>query len=419
MTASTDVTHAGRRVALTERSRGQLDHWSAFLADPDAALSVLDLRHAAADGWRQVVEDPSRALLTYLSAIATGEADPAVTGGLESVTVLILRTADRSEVADAAVEAVRGTVGAAALELGSRRIRVNTLVVTGAVPDEDVEAVLGYLSDRDDGGYTTGATIRLAEHAVGSLATAPVPGGRPLLITGAAGGIGRAAADLLVASGYPVVLTDLPSENLERAGRELRVPAIPANATDAAEVARLLRDPALADGLGGLLVLHGVGGSTGLDDFDQQVCDRSLVVNGTAVDTLIRAALPSLAAPATLVVLSSQAGLTAEAGNAAYCAAKFAVVGYLRGLTEPLAEQGIRVQVLCPGPVDTPLMRNAFAGLAAAAGVSVEQFTADRLGLIPLGGAGTPQQMAAAVSLLARLRSTGVVLAPTGGETLS
>ena len=238
---------------------------------------------------------------------------------------------------------------------------------------------------------------------------------------GGPGGLGRAAAERLSTEGRNVVITDLPGENLDQAGEELGVVAIGANLGSQADLSQLANDPQLED-LTCLLIHHGVGASSRLDShYDKVAGRRSIDINGTSVwatfsafENLLKAKKSS-----TVVMLSSVAGLAAEPGNGAYGAAKFAVVGYVEGNVERLRSSGIRLHALCPGPIDTPLMRSIFAGFARDLGVSAEQFTADRLGSIPLKMSGTPEHIGAAASFLASSSSTGLILAPTGGEVLT
>jgi NAD(P)-dependent dehydrogenase (short-subunit alcohol dehydrogenase family) len=158
-----------------------------------------------------------------------------------------------------------------------------------------------------------------------------------------------------------------------------------------------------------------------LAHMDPGVRDRSLRVNGTGVWNLITGLGGRLeqGEQGSVVVLSSQAGLYAEPGNGPYCAAKFAVVGLVRALAADAGNSALRVHALCPGPVDTPLMREAFAAMADAAGISAEEYMAQRLAGIPLGRVGTTGQIGAAARYLIELEASGVVLASTGGAVLT
>lgn len=381
----------------------------------DARVYILDCVDTAAHDWGGAVEAPSRALLGHLSRVAGGD-------DVRSVTVVVKTGGDQPVLATAAVEAVRGVVGAAALELGSVGVRVNAVVLDDTVSDADIVTTVGYLTDDVAAGYTTGATISL--HTPAYLRST-VPAGADAhgvaLVTGGAGGIGRAAAVSFQRAGHDVVLTDLPGDALDRAAEELGVPALPCDVAEPPALDRLAGEALLRDGVAVLVVHHGVPASTRLASLDSAVADRSLTVNGTAVASLVDRFTPllRLGDPGTVVALSSQAGLVAEPGNSAYCAAKFAVVGLVRAVAPQLAVEGVRIQAICPGAIDTPLLRRAFEGFAADLGISDEEFTAQRVAGMALGRIGRPAEIGASSLFLSRLQATGVVLAPTGGEVLT
>jgi len=388
-------------------SSAELD---ARLAGGGFETLALDLRaKSVGDAWTEAVEGTSRALLESLGALlATGSPTP--------VVVVVQTDAEPTPLARAGLAAVAGVAGTAALEASAGGQRVNTVIVGDATSDADLAAVLAYLGDDEAAGFTTGATV--------DLRTAPrpaSPGQAPVLITGAAGGLGLATARRLSAAGLPLILSDLPSPTLVRVADELGVAYLGCDVTSPADVAALAADPLVAQGISGLIVHHGVGGSGGLAAMPERVRDLSLSVNGTGVHNVVDALLPALhrAGRASIVVLASQAGLVAERGNAAYCAAKFAVVGYVQGLAEQLAASGISVHALCPGPVDTPLMRAAFTGMAESAGLTFDEYLRTRMKEVPLGRFGAPEHIGAATLLLNGLDATGVVLATTGGAVLT
>ncbi|ALJ21762.1 SDR family NAD(P)-dependent oxidoreductase [Microbacterium sp. No. 7] len=367
----------------------------------------VDAGGAGAAGWADDVQGPSAQVIDAVNAhVAATPAAPLV------VTVTV---AGAGRLEEALVQAVRGIVGTAALEISGAGGRASTVVASASTLSDDVRAVEEYLLDEARGGYTTGATIDLRGGPVEGRADDGA-----VLVTGAAGGLGFAAAEAIAGSGRRVVLTDRAGDALTSAGERLGMPTVACDLTRPEQLAALAASPEL-EGLDAVVVHHGVGASTRFGaDYDRAASDRSLVLNGTTVFDVVELLLPRLRPRGgTVVILSSQAGLTAEAGNGPYCAAKFAVMGYVTSLAQALAGDRIAVHGLCPGPVDTPLMRAAFAGFAIDLGEDPEEFTARRLAAIPLGRAGDPQQIGASTALLLRLHATGVVLAPTGGETLS
>jgi NAD(P)-dependent dehydrogenase (short-subunit alcohol dehydrogenase family) len=383
-----------------------------FRAEGKSAVVECDLSPAPGDLWVERVERPSKRILAEMVSLGSRE-------NLESVT-LSAYAGGTDELSSAAVAMVRGIAGTAALEFGPRNIRVNTVVHDAGSDQQDVAETLAYLSDAVAAGNTTGGTIDLRVKPGLSQLT-PSPRDGVVLVTGAAGGLGRAAVEAFIAAGREVVITDLPGAALERTAQELGVPAIGANLGDASEVERLAADPLLAR-IDTVAIHHGVGASTRLDEhYDERLAERSLVVNGTTVWRVLNAVLPAIDrnGGGTIIALSSQAGLVAEAGNASYSAAKFAVVGLVEGLTSQLAARGIRIHALCPGPIDTPLWKAAYEGFAKDLGVDPADFLAERLSTVPLRRIGEPSHIGAAALYLSRLNGTGVILAPNGGEVLT
>jgi NAD(P)-dependent dehydrogenase (short-subunit alcohol dehydrogenase family) len=192
--------------------------------------------------------------------------------------------------------------------------------------------------------------------------------------------------------------------------------------TDRAQVQAVAESDVVREGLQVLALHHGIDGSGALRDLDASRIRRIMAINGTAVATLIEAFLEPLrrGAPSAVVAVSSQAGIKAEPFNAAYCAAKFGVTGLVQGLARVLAPDGIHMHVLCPGCTDTPLLRAAFEGFARGSGKSPDFYRQERTAKIPMQRLGSPTEMGEATVYLAQLQNaTGLVLAPTGAETLT
>lgn len=367
---------------------------------------TLDLS-AGASGhrWVGAVEQTSRWLLD--------EVGRRLRSASGSLVVAIKLDSTPTPLHAAAHAAATGIIGVAALEQARNGRRINAVAYNDGSARDDVDAAIEFLSDDAAAAYCTGATIDLTHTPS---AEAHFEATRPVLVTGASGGLGRAAAEALIEQGYRVILSDLGSRMLDEAAEALGAEAIACNVTDPDAVARLADDPRLSDGLSGLAVYHGVGGGGLIGQMDPGVRDRSLVINGTGVYNVVSALVPALQrGRGAVVVLASQSGLIAEIGNGAYCASKFAAVGYVRALAHDLASTGVRAHAICPGPVDTPLMRTAFAGMAAAEGKTFDEYWQSRLDQIPLRRFGRAEQIASAAPLLIALRATGVVLSATGG----
>ena len=186
--------------------------------------------------------------------------------------------------------------------------------------------------------------------------------GKAVLVTGAAGGMGEAAARLFAEEGARVALADIRAdaveavaESIRREGGEARAFAL--DVADGAAIDGVIA--AVAAHWGGLDVLvsnAGISVHCALSDpaYDTRWA-RGLDVLLTSQQRLVRAALPWLRkseAPRILTVASTEA-LGATAGHSAYAAAKAGVVGFTRALAVELGREGITVNCICPGPIET------------------------------------------------------------------
>lgn len=177
--------------------------------------------------------------------------------------------------------------------------------------------------------------------------------GKRALVTGAAGGVGRATVELLEEEGAAVVGVDL------RGSEEV----LACDVSDAASVEDAVA--AAAERLGGLDLLVNV---AGIDQFrrfeelDLAVWQRHLGVNLTGPMLMSQAALPHLrASRGNIVTIASIAGLRAQPYQAAYCASKGGVIMLMKSLALELAADGVRVNTICPGGVETDLPMAAAA----------------------------------------------------------
>jgi meso-butanediol dehydrogenase/(S,S)-butanediol dehydrogenase/diacetyl reductase len=187
--------------------------------------------------------------------------------------------------------------------------------------------------------------------------------GSRAIVTGAASGIGRASAIRLAAEGAPVWCADINADGAAEtsatitdhggAARSSRV-----DVTSPADCAALVA--AAVEAFGGLDVLcniAGIGGMAHFADETPERFDRLYQVNAAGPFHLSQAALPHLLeSKGNIMNLASTAGVIGQAYVAAYCASKHALVGLTRAMASELGRQGIRVNAVCPGGVNTNIM---------------------------------------------------------------
>ena len=249
--------------------------------------------------------------------------------------------------------------------------------------------------------------------------------GKVVLITGAAGGIGRAAAVRFAAEGARLGLVDLSRDGLretqaavEKAGGVGH--AVEADVTRSADVARYAA--AVAERWGGVDCFFNNAGILGdvraLVDYPEETFDRVLAVNVKGVWLGIKTVAPLLRTRGGGVIVNtaSIAGLRGSRNLVAYTASKHAVVGLTRTAALELAPAGIRVNAVCPSPIDTAMVRDLEAGASPANPAAFHERMA---GTIPLRRYGQPEEVAALVAFLCSADAgyvTGGIYTVDGGS---
>ena len=253
-----------------------------------------------------------------------------------------------------------------------------------------------------------------ADHGEGSYVGSGKLTARKALITGADSGIGRAAAIAFAREGADVALSYLAEEQedaddvtkiISADGR--KVVQLPADVSVEENARQVVRDA--VEQLGGLDVLVIVAGKQqyvdDLADITSEQFDQTYKTNVYALFWMVQEALPHLPAGSSIITTSSIQAYSPSPGLVDYASTKAAINTFSKALAQQVAPKGIRVNVVAPGPVWTPLQ--VTGGQPTEALGEFGQQT-------PLGRAGQPAEMAAAYVYLASPESSYVT-----GETLN
>jgi NAD(P)-dependent dehydrogenase (short-subunit alcohol dehydrogenase family) len=242
------------------------------------------------------------------------------------------------------------------------------------------------------------------------------------VVTGAAGGIGGAIVRQLAAQGAAVHGLDRDAHGLAQLADGVGAHLFTAHVVDLSDRAAVDRTLVeLLEVLGqrcDVLVNNaGIAHLRALDHTDDAMLDRMFEVNFNAAFRITRALLPSLRASGrgAIVNIASELALVGAADYSAYCATKGAIVAWTRALAVELGPQHIRVNAVCPGPIDTALLRQEFMTHP-----NPEEARLAEVAAIPVSRLGVPQDIAPLVGFLASDAAafvTGVAWPVDGGKT--
>ncbi len=246
--------------------------------------------------------------------------------------------------------------------------------------------------------------------------------GKVIIITGGSTGIGRAAALRCAADGAAVVVADVntaagqaTATEIEQAGG--RAAFIATDVVDSAQVRQLVADTVRRYGkLDGAFNNAGIeGGFSNTVKMTEEAFDRTIAVNLKGVWLCLKYQIEQFLAQGTggaIVNTASVAGLVGTRGGIAYCASKHGVVGMTKCAALDFSRKRIRVNAVCPGIIQTPMLER----MAAERGLGLETYAAQE----PVGRLGEPREIGDTVAWLLSDESsfvTGVSMPVDGGWT--
>ena len=245
---------------------------------------------------------------------------------------------------------------------------------------------------------------------------------RVAFVTGAASGIGRAVAVAYARAGASVTLVDIDEAGIQETARLIaeidgKALALACDVTSSDDVDGAVR--ATLDRFGRLDAAFNNAGIeqpvAPLAEIGPDAFDRLVAINLRGVFNCMRSQVPAMLGDGggTIVNTSSGAGVVGIAGQAAYCATKFGVVGLTKAAALDYAALGVRVNAVCPGIIETPMM-DRFTG-------GTEEGRTRVIAQEPIGRMGAPEEIADAVLWLSSEASSFVVghaLVVDGGQTV-
>ena len=249
--------------------------------------------------------------------------------------------------------------------------------------------------------------------------------GRVALVTGGGRGIGAAIATGLAQDGCRVVIADMRREEAEATARAISdadgtALAFEVDVTDTAAIADMITQA--TDQLGAVDVLVNNAGWDDLKPFlatDEAFWDRVLDVNFKGALRLTHAVLPGMVERewGRIISIGSDAGRVGSSLESVYSGAKGGIIAFTKTVAREVARSGVTLNVVCPGPTDTPFMAETTAKAKDADAVLNGITRA-----IPMRRLGTPEEVAAAVRFFADDSAgfiTGQTLSVSGGLTMA
>jgi NAD(P)-dependent dehydrogenase (short-subunit alcohol dehydrogenase family) len=235
--------------------------------------------------------------------------------------------------------------------------------------------------------------------------------GQAAVVTGGGRGIGKAVAARLARDGARVAIAGRDAGVLERAARELGALAVPCDVSREDEVERLVAR--VRAELGAPTIVVNNAGITHSAPFVQETAaalDEVMATNLRGTFLVTRAFLPPMLAArrGRVVCVASVAAKIGFKYTAAYSASKHAVLGLVRSLALEVADQGVTVNAVCPGWVESDMFVAATRNISAKTGRSEAEARAALAAMSPQKRVVDPEEVAAVVSFLCGLEAAGV-----------
>lgn len=235
------------------------------------------------------------------------------------------------------------------------------------------------------------------------------------IVTGAGSGIGRAIAQRLARDGYSVVVNDVRKDAADAVALEIggKVIAVAGDVSKEADVAAIVAACNAAFGACTHLVNNaGHVHQARFVELEPVDFDRMMAVHVRGNYLMIRAVIKDMlkAGKGSIVNIASQLGQIGGVELVHYSAAKSAIIGMTKALAREVSAQGVRVNAVAPGPINTPLVRNLSEGWRKAKAAE-----------LPLGRFGEPEEVAATVAFLLSDEASlfvGQTIGPNSGDVM-
>ena len=246
--------------------------------------------------------------------------------------------------------------------------------------------------------------------------------GKVCIVTGGGGSLGLESARLLLKEGAKVMLVDNHQGNLKKAVESLKgdlhvVSSVVADVSDTQQTRNYIERTVQA--WGKIDVLFSNAGISGvikpITEFPEEVFDAVMAVNVRSSFLACKYALPQMNDGGSIIITSSIVGVTSDPGICAYATSKHALIGLMRTVAKEVARRNIRVNIVCPGPIDNSFQAEVEVGLSTALGTDATKFLD---AAIPLGRHAKAEEIARTVLFLASSQSsfsTGSLFMADGG----